>query len=190
MRRSTNKQSLVSWEILDQIHRGIIGTAFVISYDQTRSARYAALLERTQWRPWEEIRALHEDKLRCLLHHGFENVSLYRDLFRKAGIRPEDIRATTDLVQLPILSKTDLQDHPEQLLSQKINRKKLVTNQSGGRRAVRPGSREWPPPSAIHPVLRISGADRTLICGDVQALPFSDKAIATTLWRRQKLEDN
>ncbi|MFF3322493.1 hypothetical protein [Streptomyces sp. NPDC002889] len=42
----------------------------------------------------EELGALQLERLRRTLRHAYENVPFYRDAFDKAGLRPEDCRAS------------------------------------------------------------------------------------------------
>jgi phenylacetate-CoA ligase len=61
-----------------------------------------------QWRPQGELEARALKRLRSLLLHAAMNVPYYRDLFKRAGIEPEDIRTLSDLSNLPITTKADL----------------------------------------------------------------------------------
>src|SRR6266511_2962935 len=61
-----------------------------------------------QWRPQGELEARALERLRSLLLHAAMNVPYYRDLFKRAGIEPEDIRTLSDLSNLPITTKADL----------------------------------------------------------------------------------
>jgi phenylacetate-CoA ligase len=53
-----------------------------------------------------EARAV--ERLRALLEHATAHVPYYRELFKQAGLRPEDVRALSDLSSLPITTKSDL----------------------------------------------------------------------------------
>jgi len=63
------------------------------------------LLLRSQWMKAENIRKLQMEKLRKLIVHASRSVPYYRDLFRKIGMVPEDIRKIEDLNRIPILTK-------------------------------------------------------------------------------------
>lgn len=75
--------------------------------------RYLAWLEKTQWRPFEELRAFQDADLRRLLAHAYANVPLYRRRFDDARVRPEDLRTAADLAQLPILTRHQASDADE-----------------------------------------------------------------------------
>ena len=56
----------------------------------------------------KDIVAFQNRKLRHLIRHAYENVSYYRGLFDRAGIKPADIRTVDDLSIVPITEKKDL----------------------------------------------------------------------------------
>jgi phenylacetate-CoA ligase len=68
-------------------------------------------LRELQWRTTEELEARALRKLRALLAHAVLHVPYYRDLYKRAGIRPEDLRTMTDLSRLPITTKADLRNN-------------------------------------------------------------------------------
>lgn len=72
---------------------------------------YLDELRQTQWLPREEIEQLQLRRLRRLLHHAYEHVGYYRELFQTAGIAPGDIRSFDDLRHVPPLTKPALRDN-------------------------------------------------------------------------------
>jgi phenylacetate-CoA ligase len=78
---------------------------------------YFAELERTQWCSEDQLQSLQNEKLRRLADDVLPRVPFYQDLFRDAGIAPEDVRSTSDLARLPILEKSVLQERPNDFLS-------------------------------------------------------------------------
>lgn len=65
-------------------------------------------LRTLQWRSPEELEARALEKLRPLLTRAATRVPHYRDLFRRAGLRSEDVRTIADLSRLPPTTKADL----------------------------------------------------------------------------------
>lgn len=55
-----------------------------------------------------EAQALRDRKLQALIRHAYDNVPYYRELFRSAGLSPEDIRTAGDLQRIPVTTKDDL----------------------------------------------------------------------------------
>lgn len=68
------------------------------------------LFEAQSWSA-EKIRAWQTEKLRKIVRHAMENTDGYRDLYRQAGIKPEDIRELEDLRHLPFTTKELLRDN-------------------------------------------------------------------------------
>ncbi|MBQ9416657.1 MAG: phenylacetate--CoA ligase [Clostridia bacterium] len=89
--------------------------------------------------PPEKIRALQSEKLVRQVRRVYENVSYYRELMNRKGVRPEDIHGIEDLHKLPFLSKADLRDqYPYGLLATPLSECVRIHSTSGttGRRVV------------------------------------------------------
>jgi phenylacetate-CoA ligase len=56
----------------------------------------------------EEIRKLQFKRLKKTIHHVYENVPYYHELFKNAGVKPVDIRSLDDMHLLPLTTKEDL----------------------------------------------------------------------------------
>lgn len=90
-------------------------------------------LERSQWWPAEQLRALQLLKLRRLATHSFQQVPLYRRLWREAGVRPEDLRSLDDLRRLPLVDKHILRAaFPDQVLARSVDPADMVPYTSSG----------------------------------------------------------
>ena len=64
----------------------------------------------------EAIRAFQEERLREELRYLGEHSRFYREMFRREGIDPRDIRTLDDLRLLPVTTKEDLQRHNDDFL--------------------------------------------------------------------------
>jgi phenylacetate-CoA ligase len=96
------------------------------------SAQLAAL-ERSQWWPAEQLRALQLLKLRRLAAHAFQQSPFYRRLWSEAGVLPEDIRSLDDLRRLPVVDKGTLRAaFPDQVLARNVDPAELVPYTSSG----------------------------------------------------------
>ncbi len=96
------------------------------------SAQLAAL-ERSQWWPVEQLRALQLLKLRWLATHSFQQSPLYRRLWTEAGVWPEDIRSLDDVQQLPVVDKATLRAaFPDQVLARNVDPAELAPYTSSG----------------------------------------------------------
>lgn len=77
-------------------------------------------VEKRQWLSRDELTALQWNRLKQLVEHAYENVPFYRSRFKEIGLEPGDIKSFTDFSKIPILTKTDVRKHREELLSRKL----------------------------------------------------------------------
>jgi phenylacetate-coenzyme A ligase PaaK-like adenylate-forming protein len=81
----------------------------------------------------QQLLAFQTRKLRALVAHAYKNVTYYRRVFDRAGLKPEDIRSIGDLSAIPISTSRNLKKTPiEDILARRINRRKLVSHKSSG----------------------------------------------------------
>ncbi|HZU82331.1 MAG TPA: phenylacetate--CoA ligase family protein, partial [Polyangiaceae bacterium] len=73
-------------------------------------------LDRAQWRSQDEIAAAQLTALRALLHHAQRSVPYWRDLFRRIGFDPRDVRSHADLEALPVLTREIVQERFDDLV--------------------------------------------------------------------------
>lgn len=84
-------------------------------------------LEAAQWYSQEQIREMQLEKLKALLSYAGEHVPYYREMFRKLGITPSDVRSFEDFATLPLLSKEQIQADHKQFLSETVSDYSIVT---------------------------------------------------------------
>ena len=78
-------------------------------------------LASSRWKG-EDLRQVQEERLRNLLIHAYQNVPLYRGLYREAGYHPEQFRSLDDIDKIPILQKDRLKlARPEEVVAQGID---------------------------------------------------------------------
>jgi len=94
--------------------------------------RHLRQLERTQSLPPEEFQAFQLAQLQAIVRHAYEHVPFYRNLYRREGIHPDDIRTLSDFRRLPIITKSDVRANVERMLADNVPRDRLVANQTGG----------------------------------------------------------
>ena len=90
-----------------------------------------SLIESERWSAGE-IEAYQDEKLRSLVGYAYENVPYYRQRWQSLGIVPADIRSRADLPKLPVLTKEDVVQNREQLLSRAVSRSRLALRHTGG----------------------------------------------------------
>ena len=93
-----------------------------------------AELERSQFLPEEEVRALQWERLRGLLEFAAHSNPFYRE--RYAGIDLPALRGLEDLARLPLLTKDDLRSHPDALISEGYDCARMFHKRTGGSTGV------------------------------------------------------
>jgi phenylacetate-CoA ligase len=76
---------------------------------------YYHFLEESQWYSPEQLVQWQQNQLQLVLNHAYNNVKYYRRIFEERGLKPNDIRTAEDLNLLPILTKSDIRNHFEEL---------------------------------------------------------------------------
>lgn len=72
-------------------------------------AEFAGLLARKRWSR-DRLESLRRDKLQRLIRHAYQHVPYYRDLMKREGIEPQDIREASDLARFPVTTKRQLRE--------------------------------------------------------------------------------
>jgi phenylacetate-CoA ligase len=93
-----------------------------VMHSLIRSERFSA----------EELHLLRLDRLRAILRHAEYYVPFYKRRFAAVGFNIKDFKDFGDLQQLPILTKADIQQHRDELISSYYERKDIVENRTGG----------------------------------------------------------
>ena len=89
--------------------------------------------------PYEELRALQNERLVKQVKHVWDNVPYYRKKMEQKGITPENIRGVDDLHKLPFLKKDDLREaYPYGLMGKPLSECVRIHSTSGttGKRVV------------------------------------------------------
>lgn len=62
-------------------------------------------LSRTQRGSASNLRKLQNRKLRVIVKHSYNHVPYYRELFKKAALKPSDVKTVDDLEKIPVSNK-------------------------------------------------------------------------------------
>lgn len=94
-------------------------------------------LRHNQWRTPAEIRSIQKRKLRDLIHHAYQKVPYYREIFDAAHIKPEDIREVEDLKSIPITSRQILNNlKKEDITARDIDLKSCRVSATSGTTSI------------------------------------------------------
>jgi phenylacetate-CoA ligase len=79
-----------------------------------------------------DIAAYQDEQVRALVKHAYDSVPFYRERMRSAGLTPDDVRGRADLPKLPILTKEDVRANLPRLVSERVDRKRLIHRHTSG----------------------------------------------------------
>ena len=94
--------------------------------------KYMRALEKSQWFGPREIREIQERKLRRLIKHACETVPHYHRMFHTGKLNLSDIKSLDDLKKLSILSREEVRDEFDALVSRSYPRQKMRYGVTGG----------------------------------------------------------
>jgi phenylacetate-CoA ligase len=87
-------------------------------------------LERSQYCPPDKMVDYQLRRIQRLVKHAYEHVPFYRESFRQAGIKPDDIRSLEDFAAVPLLEKEEVREDPRRFIAD--NAGKLRETRTGG----------------------------------------------------------
>lgn len=92
-------------------------------------------LEHDQWLLQEQVQAVAWRKLKTLLDYAYAHVPFYRSRFDELGLSPQDIQTPEDYRQLPLLTKDDIRQNEDLLITEGFSKSQMhraVTSGSTG----------------------------------------------------------
>jgi phenylacetate-CoA ligase len=102
-----------------------------IRFGRVFEQRLQELVDSEKWSA-SEIEAYQNEKLRALVRHAYQNVPYYREHWKSLKISPEDIRVREDLAKLPVLTKEDVRQNCNRLVSSTAVKRDLVFRHTSG----------------------------------------------------------
>ncbi len=97
---------------------------------------YLNILEQSQYDAPGVIQARQYLQLTRLLEHAYHTVPYYRQLFRRLGMHPSDVRSLDDLRHFPVLTKADLRTRRQELLSSAYPLEQCMRKKTSGSTGV------------------------------------------------------
>jgi len=94
--------------------------------------RKMQFLDRSQWWPRERLEAYQLAKLQRLIRHVYDRVPFYGREMRRRKLRPEDFTSLDVLREMPVVTKTMLQENPGDFLAAGYRFEDLITGSTSG----------------------------------------------------------
>jgi len=77
-------------------------------------------IQKSQWESREKLEDYQMQLLNKLLNHAYENVPYYKKVFDERDLKPKDIKSTSDLKKLPLLTKNIIRERYSELVARNI----------------------------------------------------------------------
>jgi phenylacetate-CoA ligase len=101
-----------------------------------RAAYYLFKIKKhASWTP-SRLARYQDKKIREIVRYAYENVPFYHESFRKSNIKPDEVRTADDLKKIRIITKDDVKNNVNQMISNHFNverLKRIVTSGSTGK---------------------------------------------------------
>jgi phenylacetate-CoA ligase len=88
-------------------------------------------LEKAQWWSTEQLHSHRDELLRSVIETSYREVPFYRDLMDAAHVQPSDIRCSSDLAKLPVVTKDMLRAGYPQRTTRKTGQRTYEAHTSG-----------------------------------------------------------
>jgi phenylacetate-CoA ligase len=102
-----------------------------IRFGNSFQSRLSSLME-TENLSDADIRAYQDEKVKQLIAHVYDNVPYYHDVINSLKLTPKDISCVADLQKLPILTKEDIRNNFDRLVSRKAKVRELIHRHTSG----------------------------------------------------------
>ena len=89
-------------------------------------------MRREQWYSPETLERIQQERLKKMVHHAYRNTRFYRDLFKRCGVTPQDIKTKEDLKMLEVTKKSDLQDNIKDMVASGYSRENCRVSYTTG----------------------------------------------------------
>ena len=122
-------------DILAPIVRWLIAPAWAI-WERSPYLRQYRQLARTQFDPPETIRQHQWERIETLVKHAYETTCFWRRRFAATGLSPGGIESWDDFRRIPLLTKSDLRTHRDEIISDRYDRATLHRSLTSGSTGV------------------------------------------------------
>jgi phenylacetate-CoA ligase len=122
-------------DLLAPISRHVVAPAWAM-WERSRYLVHFRHLLQTQFDRPEIICSRQDSALRAIVEHAWKTSPFWRDRLNTAGLRPSDVATVADLPRLPLLTKADLREHAERMLSCVFKKSDLHKHTTSGSTGV------------------------------------------------------
>ena len=100
--------------------------------DKSPRLRYMKEMEKSQYYNLQRLKENQFILFKKILDHAYRHTSYYKNILDKHGITPQEIRDESDIKKIPILTKNDIQNNFDSLISDTYKKETLIPFKTGG----------------------------------------------------------
>ena len=93
-------------------------------------------LEKSQYFSPEQIADIQFERLRQILNYAGDHSRFYRQRFKGCGFQPGDLKSLDDLMKLPVLTKDDIRQNQQDIISDEYTPANMLYKRTGGSTSV------------------------------------------------------
>ncbi|MEM2506066.1 MAG: hypothetical protein QXF61_03385 [Nitrososphaeria archaeon] len=97
-----------------------------------RAYYYLHCMKRRAFWSRDKLKAHQDERLRKIVRYAYDHVPLYHEKFRKAGIKPSDVKGVEDLKKIPVLRKDEVRKNLDRMVSIDYDIAKLKVLRTSG----------------------------------------------------------
>ncbi|MEE9293575.1 MAG: asparagine synthase (glutamine-hydrolyzing) [Phycisphaerae bacterium] len=124
------------WEKSPRFVRGVLGRAFSVVPQRIlfgrRFSRCLDFVEQAQWWSAEESRAHQLKELRHICRIAYDRAGFYRRAFDQVGFDPRALNSVDDLAHLPVIDRSVLREHVNEMCTVPTNSRGVDFVSTGG----------------------------------------------------------
>ena len=94
--------------------------------------KISQFLSESQYYTKPQIEEYQNQQLKKIINHAYNTTVYYKELFDRNGLKPSDILTQEDLHKIPVLTKEDINNNFNQLISNKFKKENLIHGHTSG----------------------------------------------------------
>ena len=124
------------YDALPVFMQNIILSGFSALLDRQRYGgnfkAFQKFLQQSQWYSAEQLKEYQQGRLGELIAYSYQHVPYYRRIMDERALNPDDIQTIDDLQKLPVLTRQDIKQHFDELLSDEFDPASVTRGHTSG----------------------------------------------------------
>lgn len=100
--------------------------------DGSKYSRYLTVFERTQYLASDDIIFRQWEEIKRIVRHAYLNCPYYKKKYSESDFHPDDLKSQVDFQRIPVLEKSEIQDHAPEMVAGNVPKDRIEENFTGG----------------------------------------------------------